>query len=125
MKRLIEIIILIIIAFILSSLWLYRHRLGQTSLQQPTVQDRQDTSIDLATAEGEISLLDSGSRTMILTDGNTSLTISLDDKTAISESGHPIRFTAISSGAKAKVSYRKKSGRYWAVQIELLPENSY
>lgn len=125
MKRLIEIISLIIIAFILSSLWLYRHRLGQATFEQPSVQDRQETSIDLATAEGEISRFDTGNRTMILTDGNNSLTISLDDKTAISESGHPIRFTAISSGAKAKVSYRKKSGRYWAVQIELLPGNSY
>ena len=125
MKRLIEIICLIIIAFILSSLWLYRHRLGQATLQQPSDQDRQYSAIDLVTAEGEISTLDTGNKTMILTDGNNSLTISLDDKTAISESGHPIRFTAISSGAKAKVRYRKKSGRYWAVQIELLPGNSY
>ena len=120
MKRLIEIIILIIIAFILSSLWLYRHR-----LEPPSGQDRQYSSVDLATAEGEISMLDTWNRTMILTDGSNSLTISLDDKTAISESGHPIRLTAISSGAKAKVRYRKKSGRYWAVQIELLPHNSY
>ena len=125
MKRLIEIICLIIIAFILSSLWLYRHRLGQATLQQSSAQDRQALSVDLATAEGEISTFDTGNRTMILTDGNNSLTISLDDKTAISESGHPVRFTAIPSGAKAKVSYRKKSGRYWAVQIELLPGNSY
>lgn len=125
MKRLIEIIILIIIAFILSSLWLYRHRLGEATLQQPSFQERQDLSIDLATAEGEISRFDTGNRTMILTDGDNNLTISLDDKTAVSESGHPIRFTSISCGTKAKVSYRKKSGRYWAVQIELLPSNSY
>jgi hypothetical protein len=124
-KRLIEIISLIIIAFILSSLWLYRHRLGQATLPSPSAQDSRDANIDLGMAEGEISTFDTDNRTLILTDGNNSLTVSLDDKTTIFESGHPIRFTAISSGAKAKVRYRKKSGRYWAVQIELLPGNSY
>ena len=122
MKRLVEIVCFIIIAFTLSSLFLYRSLVKQPSPQRIASQ-RREIDARVETAEGEISGVDAGNQTVILTNGNRSLTLSLDDKTVLSESGHAVRLGAITAGAKVAVRYRRKGGRYWADHIELLSAN--
>ncbi len=121
MNRLLRIIIIIIIAFILASLVVFRLRLGRTMVapRQETIDQNQKS--EMLTAEGEIETVDPVAGRLILIDGGQTVILEFDDRTAIIQQGQVIVPAQLASGIKAKVRYRAGHDRNWARYIEIDP----
>ena len=121
MSKLARILIIILVAFALSSLVVYRLRLGST-LRTP----RQSTPTsglaeETKTIDGEIEAVDPDSRTLTLINDGQQLLLAFDERTAILESGRPVQPTSIASGTPATVKYTQRGTKKWARRIELAP----
>ena len=126
MSKLFRIIIIILLAFALASLLIFRLRLGDApALPGPP---QPSMNADVQTAEGQIGTVDTDTRTLILVDGDKQVTFDFDERTAIIESGHAVPPAKIPQGASASVRYTQRGGKNWARKIELLtdrPTESY
>ena len=116
MSKLIRIIIILLIAFALASLLIYRLRITDAPAgpTQPAINS------DVETAEGQIGTVDTDTRTLTLVDGDRQVTFDFDERTAIVESGHSVSPAKIPQGAAASVRYSQRGGKNWARKIELL-----
>ena len=116
MSKLIRIIVIILFAFALASLLIFRLRItdAPAGLPQPAINS------DVQTAEGQIGTVDTDTRTLTLVDGDKQVTFDFDERTAIVESDHSVPPTKIPQGAAASVRYTQRGGKNWARKIELL-----
>lgn len=121
MSKLARILIIILIAFALSSLVVYRLRLGNTL--RPLRQNTPTAGLveETKTIDGEIEAVDPGSSTLTLINDGQQLLLAFDERTAILESGHPVQPTSIASGTPATVKYTQRGTKKWARRIELAP----
>ena len=72
--------------------------------------------------KGEISAVDTGSRTFTLIVGKLSIPMSYDDKTQFIESGHAVQPEAMTEGGKAKVQFVEyEPGKPTATKVDLKP----
>ena len=117
MNKLLRIITIILVGFALSSLLIYRLRLGDG----PTPRNnRQVMQSEVKTVEGQIGAVDEDAKTMTLVDGDQEVTFSFDERTAIVEQGRAVQPKAIPRGAAAAVKYSQRGGKNWARKIEVL-----
>ena len=120
MKKLIKIIGIIMMVFVLASVCLYKIQIGRTiAARQGHVE--QIAPPEIKTTEGQISLIDTGTKTLILTKDHQMVPFSFDDRTAVSVSGHFVQPTNITSGVTVKVRYVSLGNRNWAQEILLAP----
>ncbi len=121
MSKLARILIVILIAFALSSLVVYRLRLGNTL--RPSRQNTATAGLveETKTIDGEIEAVDPGSSTLTLINDGQQLLLAFDERTAILESGRPVQPTSIASGTPATVKYTQRGTKKWARRIELAP----
>ena len=121
MNKLVRILSVILLAFLLSSLFVYRLRLGSTLRRsrqdQPTPILVEETKV----VEGQIQTFDPGAQTFTLVNDSEEVMLAFDERTAILESGKPVKPASISSGTPAMVKYTQRGGRKWARKIELTP----
>ena len=116
MSKLIRIIVIILIAFALASLLIFRLRMSDA----PAGPAQSAINTDVQTVEGQIGAVDTDTRTLTLVDGDTQVTFDFDERTAIVESGHAVPPAKITQGAPASVRYTQRGGKNWARKIELL-----
>jgi hypothetical protein len=120
-SSLVRALCVILMAFALSSLLVYRLRLARTlrrsTQSQPTTRLVEETKI----IEGEIQSVDSNSRTLTLINEGKEVTLGFDERTSITESGRPVQPTSIVSGTSASVKCAQRGGKTWARRIELIP----
>jgi hypothetical protein len=117
MNKLLRIITIILVGFALSSLLIYRLRLGDG----PTPRhNRQVIQAEVKTVEGQVGVVDEDAKTMTLVDGDQEVTFSFDERTAIVEQGRAVQPKAIPRGAAAAVKYSQRGGKNWARKIEVL-----
>jgi Cu/Ag efflux protein CusF len=124
MSKLIRIILIILLAFALASLLIFRLRIGDA----PAGPTPAAINSDVQTAEGQIGIVDTDTKTVTLVDGDKQVTFDFDERTAIVESGHAVLPAKIPQGAAASVRYTQRGGKNWARKIELLtdtPGESY
>ena len=121
MKKLVRNLSLILLAFALSSLIVYRLRLSSSLL--PSTQDQPATRLveETRIIEGEIQAIDEGSRTFTLMNEGEEVMLAFDERTSIIESGRPVQPASITSGTPATVKYAQRGGKKWARRIELVP----
>lgn len=119
MSKLVRILSVILIAFALSSLVVYRLRLSSTL--RPSAQDRKTTRLveETRIIEGEIQTFDPSSRTFTLMKEGEEVTLAFDERTSIVESGRPVQPSSIASGTPATVKYAQRGSKKWARRIEL------
>lgn len=119
MTNLARILSIILIAFALSSLLVYRLRLRSTL--HPSRQSHAARSLveETKIVEGEIQTIDSDTRTLTLKNDGEEMMLAFDERTAILESGRPIQPASITSGTPATVKYTQRGGKKWARKIEL------
>ena len=121
MSKLVRILSVILIAFALSSLLVYRLRLNSSLRPQ---RQRQSVPIPLEetkTVEGAIQAVDPDAKTLTLINEEEEVLMAFDERTAILESGKPVQPASITSGTPATVKYTQKGGKKWARRIELTP----
>ena len=117
MNKLLRNITIILVGFALSSLLIYRLRLGDG----PTPRDNRPVmQSEVKTVEGQIGTVDEDAKTMTLVDGDQEVIFSFDERTAIVEQGHAVQPKAIPRGAAAAVKYSQRGGKNWARKIEVL-----
>ena len=72
--------------------------------------------------KGEVTALDTGSRTFTLLVGKLSIPMAYDDKTQFVESGHAVQPEAMTEGGKAKVQFVEyEPGKPTATKVDLKP----
>jgi len=120
-NKLVRNLSVILLAFALSSLIVYRLRLSGSLL--PTTQDQPATRLveETRIIEGEIQAIDEGSRTFTLMNEGEEVMLAFDERTSIIESGRPVQPASITSGTPATVKYAQRGGKKWARRIELVP----
>jgi hypothetical protein len=120
-NKLVRILSVILLAFLLSSVFVYRLRLGGTLRRgrqpQPTPNLVEETKV----VEGQIQAFDPGAQTLTLVNDSEEVMLAFDERTAILSSGKPVKPASISSGTPAMVKYTQRGGRKWARKIELTP----
>ena len=119
MNKLSRIISTILIVFALSSLVIYRLRLGDRYVR-PAPNASRAIKSEIKMIEGQICDVDTGSNTLILIEGSREMAFDFDERTAIVESGRAVEPASIPRGASVKVKYTQKAGKNWARKIELL-----
>jgi hypothetical protein len=128
MNKLARTIVAILIVFALASLSLYWSRIGGVTPAPQQSDPSRAIISEVKTAEGQISAVDPGSKTLILIDGNQEVLFAFDERTAIVESGQAVQPNSIQRGAAATVRYTQRGGKNWARKIELAhaaPPDSY
>ena len=119
MSKLVRILIIILIAFSLSSLVLYRARLGTLRPPRPAAAASHLVE-ETSEIEGEIQTIDPGSNTLTLVNGGNEVMLTFDERTSIlAPSGKPIKPASIATGTAATVKYAQRGGKKWARKIEL------
>lgn len=121
MKKLVRILTVIFVAFALSSLLIYKLRLGSTLRQSRQIRSSTNLVEETKTVEGQIQAIDPGASTLTLVNDNEEVMLAFDERTAILESGHVIKPTSITSGASATVKYTQRGAKKWARRIEVAP----
>lgn len=120
MIKLARILGVILIAFALSSLLVYRLRLSsslhRSRQSHPVTKLREETT----TVEGQIGVVDIGSKTLTLINDGEEVMLAFDERTAITESGHPVQPASITSGTAATVKYAQRGSKKFARRIELV-----
>src|SRR5918911_3371048 len=120
MTKLIRIIVIILLAFALASLLIFRLRMTDA----PAGPAQSAINSDVQTAEGQIGTVDTDTQTLTLVDGDKQVTFDFDERTAIVESGRAVAPAKIPQGVPASVRYTQRGGKNWARKIELLPPRS-
>jgi len=121
MSKLLRILVVILVAFTLSSLLVYRLRLGGSPRNFRLSQSSRGIIEETGTVEGQIQSIDSVSKTLTLVNNGEEVMLAFDERTAIMASGHPVQPATITSGTPAKVKYTQRGGKKWARRIELSP----
>lgn len=119
MNKLARTIIVILIAFALASLSLYRSHMGGVAPAPQQGDPARAIISEVKTAEGQISAVDPGSNTLVLIDGSGEVIFAFDERTAIVESGRAVKPSSIQRGTSATVRYTQRGGKNWARKIEL------
>jgi len=96
-NKLARILTVILIAFALSSLLVYRLRLGSTLRATRQGNGAPNLVEETRTVEGQIQAVDPGTKTLTVVNDAEEVMLDFDERTAILESGHPIQPTAITS----------------------------
>lgn len=120
MNKTARIVFLILAAFALSSLAIYRLRIVG---RKPSAHQRDSARTIRAatkTVEGQIDSIDADAGIIKLNDGTETVTLAFDERTEIVESGKVIEVGSITSGASATVKYTQRRGRNLARKIELI-----
>ncbi|MFY9609135.1 MAG: hypothetical protein WAU45_11050 [Blastocatellia bacterium] len=114
-----RIVFLILAAFVLSSLAIYRLRVNGA---KPARQHESAHAIRAVTktVEGQIGAVDPDARTFILDDGTGKVILAFDERTEIVEAGRIVEPTSITSGVSATIKYTQRHGRNLARKIELI-----
>jgi hypothetical protein len=120
MKKLIKIICIIMVLFVLACLCLYKIQIGRTIAERRGAIE-QIAPPEIKTTEGRISLIDTGTKTLILSRDDQMVPFSFDDRTAVSVSGHFVQSATITSGVRVRVRYVSLGNRNWAQEILLAP----
>src|SRR5438270_2720584 len=120
MSKLIRIIVIILCAFALASLFIFRLRIADARL--PASPPQSAINSDVKTVEGQIGAVDTDTKTVTLVEGDKQVTFDFDERTAIVESGRAVPPAAIPQGAAASVRYTQRGGKNWARKIELLTD---
>jgi hypothetical protein len=120
-SKLVRILSVILIAFALSSLVVYRLRLSSTLRRSRQHQSASGLVEETRIIEGEIQTVDPGSRTFTLRNEGEEVMLAFDERTSILESGRPVQPASITSGTPATVKYTQRGGKKWARRIELAP----
>jgi hypothetical protein len=115
MGKVVRTIVIIIIAFALASLFLYRSRLGDRTSPR---REPPRTSA-LIEAEGQVSEVDEDEGRLVLKSGGQSITFKFDELTSITDDGESVSPSAITPGAVATVLYVRRNGRNRARAITL------
>ena len=123
MSKLVKIIIIIIAAFILLSLCLYKFQPGRNRNASGEGASRQAAAVE--EAEGEIGVVDEESRTLTLINHSSSIQFSFDDKTSVVQAGRFVRPASIKPGARATVKYQRGGRGLVAREIVLTPSSPY
>lgn len=121
MSKLVRILGIILIAFSLSSLLVYRLRLGSTLRSSRGYQSTTRLAEETRIVEGQIQAVDVGTQTFTLVNDDEEVKLAFDERTSILESGRPVKPTSITSGRPATVKYTQRGGRKWARKVELVP----
>ena len=101
MSKLVRILSVILIAFALSSLVVYRLRLSSTLRRSRQHQSASGLVEETRIIEGEIQTVDPGSRTFTLVNEGEEVMLAFDERTSILESGRPVQPASITSGTSA------------------------
>jgi hypothetical protein len=125
MSRLVKIIIIIIAAFILLSLCLYKLQLGRNHGAPHEGKGATFEATTVEEAEGEVGAVDEESRTLTLINNSRSMAFSFDDKTSVMQAGRLLRPASIKPGARATVKYQKRGRRLLAREIVIVPPSPY
>ena len=120
-KKLARILTVIFVAFALSSLLLYKLRLGSTLHQSQRSRPAPNLVEETKTVEGQIQVIDQGTNTLTLVNDGEEVMLAFDERTAILESGRAIKPTSITSGTPATVKYTQRGAKKWARRIDLAP----
>jgi hypothetical protein len=120
-SKLVRILGVILIAFSLSSLLVYRLRLGSTLRPSRQNQPVPILAEETKVVEGQIQTVDAGAQTFTLVNDGEEVMLAFDERTSILESGKPVQPASITSGTPATVKYTQRGGRKWARKIELVP----
>jgi len=120
-SKLVRILVIILIAFSLSSLLLYRLRLGNTLRPSRGPESTTRLAEETRIVEGQIQAVDPGAQTFTLVNDNEEVKLAFDERTSILESGKPAKPASITSGKPATVKYTQRGGRKWARKVELVP----
>jgi hypothetical protein len=120
-SKLLRILVIILIAFSLASLLLYRLRLGSTLPASRDSRSITRLAEETKTVEGQIQTVDPGAQTFTLVNDNEEVKLAFDERTAILESGKPVKPASLTSGKPATVKYTQRGGRKWARKVELIP----
>ena len=119
MSKLLRILVVILIAFTLSSLLVYRLRWGGPQRNTRQSQSSRGIIEETRTVEGQIQSIDSASKTLTILNNGEEVMLAFDERTAITASGHPVQPATITSGTPAKVKYTQRGSKKWARRIEL------
>jgi len=88
----------------------------------PLQADTDTALLPHGTQKGEVTALDTGSRTFTLVVGKLSIPMAYDDKTQFVESGHAVQPEAMTEGGKAKVQFVEyEPGKPTATKVDLKP----
>jgi hypothetical protein len=88
----------------------------------PLQADTDTALLPHGTNKGEITAVDTGSRTFTLIVGKQSIPMSYDDKTQFVELGHAVQPEAMTEGGKAKVQFVEyEPGKPTATKVDLKP----
>jgi hypothetical protein len=120
MNKTAKIVFLILAMFALTSLAIYRLRVGGA---KPSAHQRESARTIRAatkTVEGQIDSIDADAGTITLNDGIEIVTLAFDERTEIVESGRIVEPHSITSGTSATVNYTQRRGRNLARKIELI-----
>src|SRR6266480_2970932 len=120
-NKLLRILTVIFVAFALSSLLVYKLRLGSTLHQSQRSRPAAHLVEETKTVEGQIQAIDPGTSTLTLMNDGEEVMLAFDERTAILESGRAIKPTSITSGRPATVKYTQRGTRKWARRIDLAP----
>jgi len=115
--RTVRVIFLILVAFVLSSLGIYKLRLDPSP--RGAAGPRPGIEAEVRTAEGQILDVDDDSKTLTLDEGSQAVTFVFDERTNIVESDQLIQPSSIPSGKEATVKYIQKGGKNVAHKIEI------
>jgi hypothetical protein len=120
MNKTAKIVFLILAMFALTSLAIYRLRVGgaKPSAHQP--ESARTIRAATKTVEGQIDSIDADAGTITLNDGIEIVTLAFDERTEIVESGRIVEPHSITSGTSATVNYTQRRGRNLARKIELI-----
>ena len=121
MSKLVRILGVILIAFSLSSLLVYRLRLGSTLHPSRGPQSKNRLAEETKVVEGQIQTVDPGAQTFTIVNDDEEVNLAFDERTSIVESGRPVKPTSMTSGTPATVKYTQRGGRKWARKVELVP----
>lgn len=120
MSKLIRIIFLILCAFALASMLIFRLRINDAPARPP----EPAINSEVQTVEGQIGTVNTDAQTLTLVEGDKQVTFDFDERTAIVESGRAVPPANIPQGAPASVRYTQRGGKNWARKIELLTEQT-
>ncbi len=120
-NKLVRILTVIFVAFALSSLLVYKLRLGSTLHQSQRSRPAANLVEETKTVEGQIQTIDPGTSTLTLMNDGEEVMLAFDERTAILESGRAIKPTSITSGRPATIKYTQRGAKKWARRIDLTP----
>ena len=120
MNKTARIVFLILGAFALSSLAVYRLRIVGRKPEAHQRDSERTIRAAIKTVEGQIDSVDAGAGIITLNDGTETVTLAFDERTEIVESGRTVEPGSIASGASATVKYTQRRGRNLARKIELI-----